>query len=968
MSEQHPNNYKQSETKVELLGVVCVAVFLWCLFSFNGLALVTIKSINGSMVAQLIDLDDIPILRMMVLNALQGWLLLIVFGLAYLVLLIKAVPKGNPLKRATLLLASGLLLSAVVAGFPATEPLPFELAFDPSSWIVLILAIATAMVQMRMLLSMFDHMDKAPAIQQKRSNTFRIGLAYLLATSAIMTYGFSVHVLFWLPSFNGGHDFARFFEPSELISANFVMFSSSVLFASCAAMLATFVWWLLGELGKPISVRVIRSPARVVFREALAIGLIWAVALVGPWQLRLLPEILVDQNWLFPLACLVSVFVAVSPLALLTRIKLNRVFDQLQSSGVAWSSLNAEFIRSAVWPATLWWVYPFLSSRFTDSKDRPGLYRTLLFLAASTLVLFLTIVLMMPDWYELPEWRGLYHATLVPALQIFVSILWAWLIYRVVATLLLSNKSAGFFKPIVMVLSVVMLTTATAPFWVWGGINSNVFARTHEYNSRHEFELSFLHWLFDSNRDGFSEVLKGGDRGSLLPQKHTIAFSLPKKHAALTDQFELVDPNLRSHAMNVVIFYLEGVRPDAISAYGRRSITDKDGMSIPATPHIDSIAADGVRFENARTHYPATWPGWLAINSGRTDFLGELSYSAMQNQANRSSNLYSVLQLSGFDRWCHPNMAPFSQLFVPDVLAQEAWQQTGPDYNSWLSMAESSRGMTRGDKRNARMISFIESIQPDERFFLSEHMNDTHIPWERTSRERARELGFEHGLELYEQDARLPNGIEDDQHARYLQSITRTDAQIGQVIAALKQRGLYENTLIVLIGDHGYQWYEHEHVEHVGFLYDPALRVPLIIKAPEAQRGATVDASVMQVDLLPTVMELLGVASVEAEKTTPLSGISLVPLLAGDSQMAVQAQYEDRDIPLATYFYNQGFIHGFRYKLIFNTAAGTHLLFDLQSDPEEQNNIADERPELLAEMFERYDRHARRSEAYLSGE
>lgn len=129
---------------------------------------------------------------------------------------------------------------------------------------------------------------------------------------------------------------------------------------------------------------------------------------------------------------------------------------------------------------------------------------------------------------------------------------------------------------------------------------------------------------------------------------------------------------------------------------------------------------------------------------------------------------------------------------------------------------------------------------------------------------------------------------------RYLQTVTRTDAQVGLNVDALKARGLYEDTLFVLIGDHGYQWYEHEHVAHVGFLYDPALRIPLIMKVPGAAAGTTVEDPVLQVDLLPTLMEIAGVAHDNADRTPPLPGVSLMLLLHGTLTAAVSASFREQ--------------------------------------------------------------------------
>ena len=99
----------------------------------------------------------------------------------------------------------------------------------------------------------------------------------------------------------------------------------------------------------------------------------------------------------------------------------------------------------------------------------------------------------------------------------------------------------------------------------------------------------------------------------------------------------------------------------------------------------------------------------------------------------------------------------------------------------------------------------------------------------------------------------------DDDHAAYYQEITRVDWQIGEMLKMLDEKGLYDNTLIIIVGDHGCQWWEHGH-KIIRPLYDPALQIPMIIRIRTSTGGALVDVPVLQMDILPTMAELAGVA------------------------------------------------------------------------------------------------------------
>jgi choline-sulfatase len=234
-------------------------------------------------------------------------------------------------------------------------------------------------------------------------------------------------------------------------------------------------------------------------------------------------------------------------------------------------------------------------------------------------------------------------------------------------------------------------------------------------------------------------------------------------------------------------------------------------------------------------------------------------------------------------------------------------------------------------------------------------MSDTHFPWKRTSRQRAAELGFAGGLEPYESDAQLPGGSRYDAYSCYFQTITRMDAQIGLVLAKLRERGLYDRTMIVVVSDHGCQWWEHERMYYVSHLYDPSLLVPLILRVPGIPGGGVCHEPVLQIDIMATVMDLLGARHVNEQATGPLPSRSLLPAMLGKGRVPpeVARSYRHRDVPLLTHYDMLGLIHDFRYKLIFDRPVGTYLLFDLEEDPGEMTNLADARPYLLADMLDR---------------
>ena len=150
-------------------------------------------------------------------------------------------------------------------------------------------------------------------------------------------------------------------------------------------------------------------------------------------------------------------------------------------------------------------------------------------------------------------------------------------------------------------------------------------------------------------------------------------------------------------------------------------------------------------------------------------------------------------------------------------------------------------------------------------------------------------------------------------------------------------------------GDHGCQFWEHEHLYYVAHLYEESLRVPLIVKIPGVEGGRTSGEPVLHLDVLATVMDLAGAELANPDEVIPLSGRSLLPTMRGES--FEPGFYRDRDMILTTHYDMLGVVSDFRHKLIFDRPSGTYLLFDLQEDPREKNNLADDRPEMLEELL-----------------
>ena len=171
--------------------------------------------------------------------------------------------------------------------------------------------------------------------------------------------------------------------------------------------------------------------------------------------------------------------------------------------------------------------------------------------------------------------------------------------------------------------------------------------------------------------------------------------------------------------------------------------------------------------------------------------------------------------------------------------------------------------------------------------------------------------------------------------AHYYATITQIDHHVGRMIAALERQGHYERTLIVFTADHGEYLGFHHLVLKGGQMYEPLIRVPLMMKLPENERaGERSETLASTVDVAPTILRACGV-----EPSSDMVGLNL-----SDSAAERDCAFsEARRGP--TYMARTR-----RHKLLLSRSESFTQLFDLEADPYELRNLAAERPELRAEL------------------
>jgi arylsulfatase A-like enzyme len=192
-----------------------------------------------------------------------------------------------------------------------------------------------------------------------------------------------------------------------------------------------------------------------------------------------------------------------------------------------------------------------------------------------------------------------------------------------------------------------------------------------------------------------------------------------------------------------------------------------------------------------------------------------------------------------------------------------------------------------------------------------------------------------------------PLAAESQRHARraYLACVRYVDRQVGKVLAALKETGLEDDTIVVVWGDHGWHLGEQQvWGKHTPF--ERALRSVLMIRVPGASRvGRTTDALVETIDLYPTLVDLCQPSFQQTQH--PLDGKSLAPLLRGESDS--HREYA------VSYWRDAASLRTDAYRLVARLKDGSaeHLeLYDLSSDPDSMTNIAGKNPQFTERFVE----------------
>ncbi len=374
---------------------------------------------------------------------------------------------------------------------------------------------------------------------------------------------------------------------------------------------------------------------------------------------------------------------------------------------------------------------------------------------------------------------------------------------------------------------------------------------------------------------------------------------------------------------NVVLISIDTCRADHLSCYGYKR---------PTTPNIDAVARDGAMFKMAITPVPLTTPAHSSMLTGTYPPTHGVRLNSFDHLADSNVTLAKTLREAGYQT------AAFVAAFPLD--ARFGLNQGFDTYDGRFSEETKTRFFSRrvAEEVNRPALAWLKG-RGGQPFFLFLHYYDAHHPYEPHPPHTS----------AYAGDA-------------YAGAIAYVDNCIGRVLDQLRAEGLYDNTLVIITGDHGEGLGEHDENSHGLLIYQTTLHVPLVIRAPGFGKGIQVNENVSLVDIMPTVLDLAGLKT-----PARVEGVSLRAALEGGTApdrgtcAAGRRAIYGESLEAGTYACSPlyGILEG-PWKYIL---APRPELYELTQDPGERTDLAGRQPQVAQRLRGRLEAMLKELEA-----
>jgi arylsulfatase A-like enzyme len=380
-----------------------------------------------------------------------------------------------------------------------------------------------------------------------------------------------------------------------------------------------------------------------------------------------------------------------------------------------------------------------------------------------------------------------------------------------------------------------------------------------------------------------------------------------------------------------VIVTLDTLRADHVSSYGYDKTT---------SPYLDAFAARATRYANAYATAPWTGPSHASLFTGLHPFEhGAVSFDTKRPGRNlhplaaQHHTLAEVLRSEGFET------AGFiaNSVYLDRGFGLEQGFETWSVERAW------------SPELNQRVFDWLDrnAARP---FFLFVNYMDTHRPYNVTPRAGQAPIEEQEASPrlldaLYRDvmaEGREPGELAERLVEQYDRAVTNLDEGVGRLLERLQALGLDENTLIVITSDHGEYFGEHDLVEHSKDVYEPGLRIPLLVKEPGQRTGRLVRQPASLVDVPRIVLAALPARVREGHLRAFPHTLGSHPIVA---ENYFSRPHDLRNFPARFRRVRTAILEG-DWKYI-HSSDGQHELYDTALDPGESRDQAERHPAVV---------------------
>lgn len=385
------------------------------------------------------------------------------------------------------------------------------------------------------------------------------------------------------------------------------------------------------------------------------------------------------------------------------------------------------------------------------------------------------------------------------------------------------------------------------------------------------------------------------------------------------------DPAISRPKPNILMIVIDCLRADHVGV---------NGYHRPTTPALDGVAAEGLSFTQAISQSSWTRPSMPTLLTG----LYPSEHGLLELKRNEAGAVIGPIMSAEVDTLAE-RLAPagYTSLLFGEQYQLSKRFGLSQGFEHYQNNIGGAEGINR------RFLKWLDGNQPP-RFFSILHYFDIHWPYCPPPSSRGTfdvgggEVDFCKGsrklrIAIRRGEVELTEADRQTMIALYDEELLTLDRTLARLFDDLRERQLWDDTLVIITSDHGEEFLEHGSVGHKSSLYEELIRVPVIVRPPlnwQVERGRLSDALVESRDVVATIEDAAGL------KTTT-SARSLLPWLEESASGERPFVVSESSVYLAARTRST--------KLILSREDGAEVLYDLEADPFETVNIAADRPE-----------------------